>query len=87
MQFIIIFFLFLIPQLILFNRTGMQKFFFVASQTHKKCNCSKGSTCKVEQFIEELDKSLAADNDYEECGRNLLKLILNLKTFSVFCID
>ena len=45
---------------------GIQKFFFVASQTHKKFNCSKGSTCKVEQFIEELDKILAADNDYEE---------------------
>ena len=45
---------------------GMQKFFFVASQAHKKFNCLKRSTGKVEQFIEELDKILAADNDDEE---------------------
>ena len=44
---------------------GMQKFFFVASETHKKFNCTKNS-CKVNDFIKELDKILSADSEYEE---------------------
>ena len=61
------------------NTLGMQKFFFVASQTHKKCNCSKGSTCKVKQFIEELDKILAADNDYEEMWSKFIEACFKSK--------
>ena len=44
---------------------GTQKFFFVASETHKKFNCMKNS-CKVDDFIKELDKILSADSEYEE---------------------
>ena len=58
---------------------GMQKLFFVASQTHKKFNCSKGSTCKVEQFIEELDKILAADNGYEEMRSKFIEACFKSK--------
>ena len=61
------------------NTLGMQKFFFVASQTHKKFNCSKGSTCKVKQFIEELDKILAADNDYEEMWSKFIEACFKSK--------
>ena len=57
----------------------MQKFFFVALKTHKKFNCSKGSTCKVEQIIEELDKILAADNDYEEMRSKFIEACFKSK--------
>ena len=52
---------------------GMQKFFFVASETHKKFNCTKRS-CKVDQFIKELDKILLADSEYEKIRALFIEL-------------
>ena len=52
---------------------GMQKFFFVASETHKKFNCTK-SLCKVDQFVKELDKILSAYSEYEEIRALFIEL-------------
>ena len=52
---------------------GMQKFFFIASETHKKFNCTKSSR-KVDQFNMELDKILSADIEYEEIRTLFIEL-------------
>ena len=57
----------------------MKKFSFVAPKTHKKFNCSNSSTCKVEQFIEKLNKTLAADNDYEEMWSKFIEASFKCK--------